>query len=1452
VRSDSKASSAGSTSSQGASLGSFLRGAFAIRGASGGADGSGAPAGRIANRGLLILLGLVVGAAMALTATPAMAITSHAFTGVTIGPVGTTLGVNESERNFNAVQAIAVDQATGNLFVYDAGLGKIYKYNSNGEQLAFSALGGSFISGVGGNGGGEEELAIAPPGSPGGTAGYIYVAVGFEIKVYSPAGNFVEELKDGAEYCGVATDPAGHVFVGAYPNVIREYVPGATPFADPPTAEASPSAELPEICNVAADGAGHVYGAHYYGESFVQLDGIGDETVTPIGPGSTLAIDPNNNDVYANQKNSVVQYDSSGTVIGSFAGAQITPSEMGSHGVAVNATTGKVYVGGIGTRVGVFGPETTLAGVKAEPPSGVGGTKATLNLSVNPDNVAITECILEYGPTSSYGSTKPCEGSIPTDGSDHAVATSLTNLVPGTTYHWRAVVSNANGPNETADETFVTKVPAVTGEATELKGGKATLNGIVKPEGEAVTSCVFEYGRGISYGKTVPCVGAIPTDEAEHAVTAAVSDLQLASTYHFRIVIVRGGTIPGADKTFKTQQPVETGSFAKPVTLPNEIVQGIVNPEGAPVTACGFEYGLTKALGQSTPCTESLATIGSGESPVEVHGTLENLSPGTRYLYRAFAASAEGSSTGSIESFTTPGAVIESARVITVGEGEAEIETRINPKGSATEYKIEYGTDTSYGTSTPLVFVGEDSLNHTFTDTLTGLSPGVTYHFRVVATNSVGATEEADQSFVTRKPVPVKSDCANQSFRNGSGANLPDCRAYEQASPIEKHGGFIRRASIVTQASASGNRITFAHVAGLETEGGSAGPPTYLATRGPDGWSTAGTAPLVEPGRGFETEGWGPEISKVFSKVTNKDGSEFVLYDSATNSFSSAYRWETKRFFPKIAEFAADPLHFMFEAGSNFGEAPLAPGGIPNTNNVYDFNHGVVTAVARIPAGSATSCDDSSAPACIPAPAGSFSGPYDWHSARTDVDGGAFGGYYLENATSDDGSRQFFTTAGAGQLYMREDGTKTIRISASQASTPDPNGTKPAAFLRAAPDGSKVFFLSCEKLTDDSTAVSTPASSCDTTPQGGGVVGQDLYLYDVDSGDLTDLTVDNDRERDPRGAAVFGFLGGSDDGAYAYFMAEGALAPGASSTTNLYVIHNGAISLVTSGLSRSDDEEIWYSNFVQGPALTRKSIVSPNGTLMFPSIEKLTDFDNSAAGCGGSRCTEIYRYVPTSKDLSCVSCDPSRAAPAGSATMGAPNNAVTLNIRQLFRTHNLSSDGNRVFFQSPDPLVAADTNGHVDPYEWEAAGTGSCEAAEAVADGGCLYLLSTGTSPEDSYLADVSASGDDAFIYSSQQLVPSDKDELNDVYDVRAGGGLASQHPENAAPPCLGEACKGPSTEPGSESSPGTATFSGPGNQKEKPAKKRCKKTKGKKCKQSKKHKSKKSRGAHNNRGGSK
>jgi hypothetical protein len=147
----------------------------------------------------------------------------------------------------------------------------------------------------------------------------------------------------------------------------------------------------------------------------------------------------------------------------------------------------------------------------------------------------------------------------------------------------------------------------------------------------------------------------------------------------------------------------------------------------------------------------------------------------------------------------------------------------------------------------------------------------------------------------------------------------------------------------------------------------------------------------------------------------------------------------------------------------------------------------------------------------------------------------------------------------------------------------------------------------------------------------------------------------------------------------------------------------------------------------------------------------------------------------------------------------------------MFSNRGVSEDGDRVFFDSPDPLVPQDTNTrplelnpHPSPlylehgrdvYEWE---------------NGRVFLISTGTSDENSYVGDESASGNDVFFSTTQGLSPGDTDEAYDVYDARVP--RPGDNPPAVPAPCEGDVCQGPPSEPNLLGAPASATFNGLGN----------------------------------------
>jgi hypothetical protein len=167
----------------------------------------------------------------------------------------------------------------------------------------------------------------------------------------------------------------------------------------------------------------------------------------------------------------------------------------------------------------------------------------------------------------------------------------------------------------------------------------------------------------------------------------------------------------------------------------------------------------------------------------------------------------------------------------------------------------------------------------------------------------------------------------------------------------------------------------------------------------------------------------------------------------------------------------------------------------------------------------------------------------------------------------------------------------------------------------------------------------------------------------------------------------------------------------------------------------------------------------------------------------------------------------------------------------------LTEDGNRLFFQSYDALLPSDSNGAQDVYEWQRAdGPKTCEQVGAQlyvpSAEGCISLISSGQSPEDSEVIEASKGAGDVFFATNSSLLPQDRG-LYDVYDARVGGGYPP--PPLPPPACEGEACQGVPAPP-NDPTPASSAFEGAGNVVEKPAKKKAKKPK----KHAKKHKAKK------------
>ncbi len=281
-------------------------------------------------------------------------------------------------------------------------------------------------------------------------------------------------------------------------------------------------------------------------------------------------------------------------------------------------------------------------------------TSATLNAKVNPNGQIVTECELEYGTSTKFGSSAPCAAPPGKGTSPVTVSAALKGLKPGTLYDFRIVARNAVGRSFGAAHEFTTpSAPIVLYEGAEAAGTSALVYAGANTAGEKVTSCRFEYGTTNKYGLSATCTEVSEPGRPLEA-SAKLKGLKPKTTYHFRISATNAtGTGRGSDETFETEAvappTVKTGD-ASPVAQSTATLNATVNPNGAAVSSCRFEYGTSTKYGASVPCAK---LPGSGTSLVEVSALLKNLKAKTSYHFRITATGVGGTSKGPDEEFTT-------------------------------------------------------------------------------------------------------------------------------------------------------------------------------------------------------------------------------------------------------------------------------------------------------------------------------------------------------------------------------------------------------------------------------------------------------------------------------------------------------------------------------------------------------------------------------------------------------------------------------------------------------------------------------------------------------------------------------------------------------------------------------------------------------------------------------
>jgi hypothetical protein len=415
--------------------------------------------------------------------------------------------------------------------------------------------------------------------------------------------------------------------------------------------------------------------------------------------------------------------------------------------------------------------EHAVHSLVTEAVSNLTSTSATLNGSWN-GNGEDTHFFFEWGFNTGSGFEHSTPMPVGDGGSTMGTqvhSAPLSGLVSNATYRYRIIASDSKGTSTGETLTFKTfQFPSIQyQQPSELTPTSVTLNALVNPNEGGATTFHFDYGLTSAYGSNTPESASVGSDSTFHQASQTITGLEPGTTYYYRIVATGpGGPYEGEEpQTFTTVpiSPTIGGVSVSEQSPTTAKVSAEVQP-GFGATVVFFEYGLSSSYGASTIPGAPLA---ADNDPHQVSAVLEGLKPESTYHYKVYAINFGGSTTTSDLTFTTAGQPrVDGESASAVTETSATVSAQINPNFAPTTYHVEYGPTNAYGMSTAESgSVGADNSNHGITGSLSGLTPGTTYYYRVVATNAVGSTAGEESTFTTaatpktEKPKPKPKHC---------------------------------------------------------------------------------------------------------------------------------------------------------------------------------------------------------------------------------------------------------------------------------------------------------------------------------------------------------------------------------------------------------------------------------------------------------------------------------------------------------------------------------------------------------------------------------------------------------------------------------------------------------------------------------------------------------------------
>jgi chitodextrinase len=334
---------------------------------------------------------------------------------------------------------------------------------------------------------------------------------------------------------------------------------------------------------------------------------------------------------------------------------------------------------------------------------------------------------IEYGTTLAYGLSTPLAAAQVT-----AHSQTLSNLLPGTVYHYRVLSRDAAGNLAiSADNTFTTladsAAPTIPGNVSgaALSTSQINLSWNASTDNVGVTAYRI-YRNGVQIGNSTLPTYLDTGLAANTAYSYTVAAVDAAGNLSAPSTALSITTLP--------LLPVVSQTAASGITSTSAALSGLVNPSGAATTAW-FEYGTTTAYGSSTsPVTLSTA------SPLSAN--LTGLASGITYHFRLVARNAGGTTFGPNTTFNTPAASVPPSSI------------------SITDYTLTQEPYAWVAAPLPLSFSGDDNATPLF---LPFPFPfyGQNYQQLYLSTNGLITFGAANTSY---SPQPVKNPVPPNAF----------------------------------------------------------------------------------------------------------------------------------------------------------------------------------------------------------------------------------------------------------------------------------------------------------------------------------------------------------------------------------------------------------------------------------------------------------------------------------------------------------------------------------------------------------------------------------------------------------------------------------------------------------------------------------------------------------------